>query len=46
MVRIVIEVPEQHKELARALQEMADRVVALGRRGGDGKAVDYRPFSA
>lgn len=41
MVRIVIEVPDQHKELARALQEAADRVVALGERGSDGKAIDY-----
>lgn len=41
VIRIVIEVPDQHKKLAQALKDAADRVTALGKRGGDGKAVDY-----
>lgn len=41
VVRIVIEVPDEHKDVAHALKETADRVVALGSRTGDGKAVDY-----
>jgi hypothetical protein len=40
MVHVVIEVPVQHKELARALKATAGSVVALGERGGDGNAVD------
>lgn len=41
MERIVIEVPVQYKELAQSLGAVAQRVVALGNHGGDGKAVDY-----
>jgi hypothetical protein len=41
VVRIVIEVPDQYKELAQALEETAKVVVKLGLRQDDGKAVDY-----
>ena len=41
MARIVIALPDQYKELVLSLQAIADRVVELGKRGGDGKAVDY-----
>ena len=44
MVRIVIEVPDQHKDVALAAQAMVARVVELGGRGSGGKAIDYAVF--
>jgi hypothetical protein len=44
VVRIVIEVPDQHKDVALAAQAMAARVVELGSRGSGGKAIDYAVF--
>ena len=41
MTRIVIELPDQHKHLALALQAMAEQVERLGARSGDGKSIDY-----
>lgn len=41
VARIVIELPDQHKHLALALQAMAERVEQLGARGADGKSIDY-----
>ena len=41
MTRIVIELPDQHKHLALALQAMAEHVERLGSGGADGKSIDY-----
>ena len=41
MSKILIEVPEELRELGEALQAVADRVVAANRSAGDGRAVDY-----
>ncbi len=41
MTRIVIELPDQHKHLALALQAMAGHVERLGAGGADGKSIDY-----
>lgn len=41
MIRIVIELPDQHKTLAPALEHMAARVQELAKRGTNGKAIDY-----
>jgi hypothetical protein len=41
VVRIVIEVPDQYKELAQALEKTAAVVRKLGHGSDDGKAVDY-----
>ena len=37
----MIELPDQHKHLAIALQEMAEQVERLGSQGSDGKSIDY-----
>lgn len=41
MTRIVIELPDQHKHLALALQAMAEHVERLGAGSADGKSIDY-----
>ena len=41
MTRIVIELADQHKHLASALQALAERVEQLGSQGADGKSIDY-----
>ena len=41
MIRIVIELPDQHKTLALTLQQMAAQVEQLAKRGAGGKAIDY-----
>jgi hypothetical protein len=41
VTRIVIELPDQHKHLALALQTMAEHVERLGAGGADGKSIDY-----
>ena len=41
MTRIVIELPDQHKHLAIALQKMAEQVERLSSQGADGKSIDY-----
>ena len=41
MIRIVIEVPDEHKEFAAAVSALVDRVTSVASRGADGKAVDY-----
>ena len=41
MTRIVIELSDQHKHLALALQAMAEQVERLGSGGADGKSIDY-----
>ena len=41
MARIVIEVPDEHKELAAAIAVVAEHVTQVAGGGGDGKAVDY-----
>jgi len=41
VARIVIELPDQHKDLGAALQNAAERVVQLAARGGGGKSIDY-----
>ena len=41
MTRIVIELPDQHKHLALALQAMAEQVERLGAGSADGKSIDY-----
>ncbi len=41
MIRIVIELADQHKTLGPALQRMAAQVEQLAKRGPDGKSIDY-----
>src|SRR5687767_510871 len=41
VARIVIEVPDEHKELAAAIVAVAEHVTQVVDRGADGKAVDY-----
>lgn len=41
MARIVIEVPDEYKELAAAIEAVAEHVTQVVGRGSDGKAVDY-----
>ncbi len=41
MVRIVIELPDQHKTLGPALERLAALVQQLSTRGANGKAIDY-----
>jgi len=41
VTRIVIELADQHKHLASALQALAERVEQLGSQGADGKSIDY-----
>lgn len=41
MVRIVIEVPDQHKEVALAAQALIEDVVQLGSKAVGGKSIDY-----
>jgi len=41
MARIVIEVPDENKELAAAVTAVAEHVTQVVGRGADGKAVDY-----
>jgi len=41
MVRIVIELPDQHKDLGVALQNAAERIVQLAANGSSGKSMDY-----
>ena len=41
MTRIVIELPDQHKELGVALQNAAERIGQLAANGSSGKSIDY-----
>jgi hypothetical protein len=41
VARIVIELPDQHKEFGVALKNAADRVVELAANSGGGKSIDY-----
>lgn len=41
MVRIVIEVPDQHKDVALAAQSLIENVVQLGSKTVGGKSIDY-----
>jgi hypothetical protein len=42
--KIVIEIPEELKDLGEAVQEMVNRVVAANRAAVGGRAVDYAPL--
>ena len=42
--KMVIEVPEEFKDLGEAMQAMVDRVVAANRAAVGGRAVDYAPL--
>jgi hypothetical protein len=41
VARIVIEIPDEHKELAAALAAIAEHVTKVLGRGADGKSLDY-----